>query len=43
VARYTSPIVTWVLMIAGFALALDAVTAWWARAGSTGGMRDYRQ
>jgi hypothetical protein len=38
-----TPIIAWVLIIAAFGLALDAGTAWLAKAGSTGGMHDYKQ
>ena len=37
------PILAWLLIIAAFGLVLDAGTAWLAKAGSTGGMRDYKQ
>jgi hypothetical protein len=42
-ASIVAPIVAWVLIIAAFGLVLDAGTAWLAKAGSTGGMRDYKQ
>jgi hypothetical protein len=34
---------TWFLLLAGFALLFDGVTAMWASAGRTGGMSSYRQ
>jgi hypothetical protein len=42
-ASVLSPLVAWVLIIAAFGLVLDAGTAWLAKAGSTGGMHDYKQ
>lgn len=42
-ASWTSPIVTYVLVIASFALLFDGATALFARAGGTGGMREYKQ
>ena len=42
-ASLVAPIVAWVLIIAAFGLVLDAGTAWLAKAGSTGGMHDYKQ
>ena len=37
------PLVAYALIMAAFGLCLDAATAWFARAGGTGGMNDYRQ
>ena len=34
---------TYVLVIASFALFFEAGTAWFARAGGTGGLKDFRQ
>jgi hypothetical protein len=42
-SQIVAPIFAWVLIIAAFGLALDAGTAWLAKAGSTGGMHDYKQ
>ena len=42
-ASVLSPLLGWVLIIAAFGLVLDAGTAWLAKAGSTGGMHDYKQ
>ena len=36
-------LVTWILLMAGFALVLDAVTAAWERAGGTGNLKSYHQ
>jgi hypothetical protein len=43
VASYTSPIVTYVLVIASFALLFDGCTAMFAKAGGTGSLRDFKQ
>ena len=40
---YVPPFVTYVLVIASFALLFEAGTAWFARAGGTGGLKDFRQ
>ena len=40
---YVPPCATYVLVIAAFALLFEAGTAWFARAGGTGGLKDYRQ
>ena len=42
-STYTGNLVTWLLLLAGFALILDGATAMWARAGGSGGMHTYRQ
>jgi len=42
-AYWTGPVVTYVLIIASFALLFDGCTAMFARAGGTGGMRDFKQ
>ena len=42
-ASIVSPVFAWLLIIAAFGLMLDAGTAWLAKAGSTGGMQDYKQ
>jgi hypothetical protein len=42
-AYYVPPFVTYLLVLASFALLFEAGTAWFARAGGTGGMKDYRQ
>jgi hypothetical protein len=42
-AHYVQPWVTYVLVIASFGLLFEAGTAWFARAGGTGGLKDYRQ
>ena len=34
---------TYVLVLVAFALLFEAGTAWFARAGGTGGLKDYRQ
>jgi Ca2+/H+ antiporter len=36
-------VVTWILLMAGFVLLLDGVTAAWERAGGTGNLKTYRQ
>ena len=43
VAYAVPPWVTYVLIIASFGLLFEAGTAWFARAGGTGGLKDYRQ
>jgi uncharacterized membrane protein YccC len=43
VAYYVPPWVTYVLVIASFALLFEAGTAWFARAGGHGGLKDFRQ
>jgi hypothetical protein len=42
-ASYVPPWVTYVLVIASFGLLFEAGTAWFARAGGTGGLKDFRQ
>ena len=42
-ATYTGSVVTWILLLAAFALILDGATAMWARAGGSGGMHTHRQ
>ena len=42
-AYYVPPLVTYVLVIASFMLLFEAGTAWFARAGGAGGLKDYRQ
>ena len=42
-AYWTSPVVTYVLIIASFALLFDGCTAMFARAGGTGSLRDFKQ
>ncbi len=37
------PLVAYALIMAAFGFCFDAATAWFARAGGTGGMNDYRQ
>ena len=37
------PLVAYVLIMAAFGLCFDAATLWLARAGGTGGMREYKQ
>jgi hypothetical protein len=43
VAYYVPPWVTYVLVMASFGLLFEAGTAWFARAGGTGGLKDNRQ
>jgi hypothetical protein len=43
VAYSVPPIVTYVLVIVAFMLLFEAGTAWFARAGGTGGLKDYKQ
>ena len=40
---YVPPWATYVLVIASFMLLFEAGTAWFERAGGTGGLKDYRQ
>ena len=42
-AGFVPPIVAYLLVVAAFGFALDAGTSWLARAGSTGGMKDFKQ
>ena len=42
-AYYVPPVLAYVLVIATFALLFDAGTAWFARAGGTGGLKDFKQ
>jgi hypothetical protein len=42
-AGFVPPVVAYLLVVAGFGFALDAGTAWLARAGGTGGMKDFKQ
>jgi hypothetical protein len=42
-AGFVPPVVTYLLVVAAFGFALDAGTAWLARAGGTGGMKDFKQ
>jgi hypothetical protein len=42
-AAVTPPLLAFVLIFAGFGCAMDAGTAWLARAGGTGGVKDYKQ
>ncbi len=42
-AFWVGPVLAWLLIIAAFGLLLDGCTAWFAKAGGTGGMRDYKQ
>jgi hypothetical protein len=42
-ASLTPPLVAYVLIFAGFGCAMDAGTAWLARAGGTGGIKDFKQ
>ena len=43
VALWTGPLVGWLLLMTAFGLMLDGATAWFAKAGGTGGLRDYKQ
>jgi len=43
VASYVSPLVSYLLVLAFFALLFDVATAWFANMGGTGGLKDYRQ
>jgi hypothetical protein len=40
---FAGVILDWLLMTLAFGLILDAVTAWWERAGGTGNLTTYRQ
>ncbi|MEO8689948.1 MAG: hypothetical protein ABI611_17260 [Solirubrobacteraceae bacterium] len=42
-AYYVPPWVTYVLVIGSFGLLFEAGTAWFARAGGNGGLKDYHQ
>jgi len=42
-AYHVPPFVTYVLVIASFGLLFEAGTAWFARAGGTGSLKDFRQ
>jgi hypothetical protein len=42
-AGFVPPVVAYVLIVAAFGFALDAGTTWLARAGGTGGMKDFKQ
>jgi hypothetical protein len=42
-ASLTPPLVAYGLIIAAFALFFDAGTAWLAKAGGTGGLKDFKQ
>lgn len=42
-AGFVPPILAYLLIVAAFGFALDAGTAWLARAGGTGGMKDFKQ
>ncbi len=43
VASMVSPILQWLFVVIAFGFVLDAATAWFERAGGTGGMHDYKQ
>ena len=43
VAGYVAPWVSYLLVLAFFALLFDVATAWFAHLGGTGGLKDYRQ
>ena len=43
VASQVSPILQWLFVVAAFGFVLDAATAWFERAGGTGGMHEYKQ
>ena len=43
VANFVGPVLAWLLIIATFGFVLDAATAWFERAGRTGGLHEYRQ
>ena len=43
VASLMPPILQWVFVVAAFGFVLDAATAWFERAGGTGGMHEYKQ
>jgi hypothetical protein len=40
---FAGVVLDWLLMMVAFGLILDAVTAWWERAGGTGNLTTYRQ
>ena len=42
-ASIAPPVVAFVLIFAAFGCVMDAGTAWLARAGGTGGMKDFKQ
>ena len=42
-ASLTPPLVAYALIFVGFGCAMDAGTAWLARAGGTGGIKDFKQ
>ncbi len=42
-ASIAAPILAWLFVVAAFGFVLDAATAWFERAGGTGGMHDYKQ
>ena len=42
-AGFVPPILAYVLVVAAFGFAMDAGTMWLSRAGSTGGMKDFKQ
>jgi hypothetical protein len=42
-AGFVPPVIAYLLVVAAFGCALDAGTAWLARAGGTGGMKDFKQ
>jgi hypothetical protein len=43
VAHWVSPLFGWLLVVASFGFLFEGVTAWFARAGGTGSLRDGRQ
>jgi hypothetical protein len=43
VAHWVSPVLELLLVIASFGFLFEGVTAWFQRAGGTGGLRDGRQ
>jgi hypothetical protein len=43
VAYSVPPWATYVLVLVSFGLLFEAATAWFARAGGTGGVKDFRQ
>ena len=40
---FVPPLVAYVLIFSAFGCAMDAGTAWLARAGGTGGLKDFKQ
>jgi hypothetical protein len=42
-AGFVPPVVAYLLIVAAFGFVLDAGTTWLARAGTTGGMKDFKQ